>query len=157
MESHKHPRSSSRIRERHGRGGILRDILTMGARPIACLDSLASASWTPRACATSVDGVCARHRRLRQLHRIPTVGGETSFHRSYNGNILVKRLRPRRHHARRIFKGTPAASAIDHLRRIEDRRDGNPRRNGGETNWLEGGPMLSVYLILAILSIFLPA
>ena len=90
MESHNHP---SYIEPYQGAatgvGGILRDIFTMGARPIACLDSLRFGELTAPRMKYLVDGVVRGISGYGNCIGIPTVGGETSFHASYNGNILV--------------------------------------------------------------------
>jgi phosphoribosylformylglycinamidine synthase len=90
MESHNHP---SYIEPYQGAatgvGGILRDIFTMGARPIACLDSLRFGALDAPRMKYLVDGVVRGISGYGNCIGIPTVGGETSFHASYNGNILV--------------------------------------------------------------------
>ena len=81
MESHNHP---SYIEPYQGAatgvGGILRDVFTMGARPIACLNALSirrsRSSEDPSPCFRRR----CRHRRLRQFIGVPTVGGEVRFH-----------------------------------------------------------------------------
>ena len=90
IESHNHP---SFIEPRQGAatgvGGILRDIFTMGARPIASLDSLRFGPLDdPKhrtCCAASSTASAATATRVG----VATVGGETSFHECYRGNILV--------------------------------------------------------------------
>ena len=90
MESHNHP---SYIEPYQGAatgvGGILRDVFTMGARPIACLDSLRFGELSAPRMRSLVDGVVRGIGDYGNCVGIPTVGGETGFHRSYNGNILV--------------------------------------------------------------------
>src|SRR5437899_7605745 len=90
MESHNHP---SYIEPYQGAatgvGGILRDIFTMGARPIACLDSLRFGALDAPRMKYLVDGVVRGISGYGNCIGIPTIGGETSFHRSYNGNIPV--------------------------------------------------------------------
>src|SRR5216110_2187023 len=90
MESHNHP---SYIEPYQGAatgvGGILRDIFTMGARPIACLDSLRFGALDAPRMKYLVDGVVRGIAGYGNCIGIPTVGGETSFHACYNGNILV--------------------------------------------------------------------
>ena len=90
MESHNHP---SYIEPYQGAatgvGGILRDIFTMGARPIATLDSLRFGDLEAPRMRYLVDGVVRGISGYGNCIGIPTVGGETSFHSSYNGNILV--------------------------------------------------------------------
>lgn len=90
MESHNHP---SYIEPYQGAatgvGGILRDIFTMGARPIASLNSLrfgeTSHERTPYLFRGVVEGIADYGNKIG----VPTVGGEVFFDASYNGNILV--------------------------------------------------------------------
>ncbi|MHB0969829.1 MAG: phosphoribosylformylglycinamidine synthase subunit PurL [Thermoanaerobaculia bacterium] len=90
MESHNHP---SYIEPYQGAatgvGGILRDIFTMGARPIASLDSLRFGELSAPRMKYLLDGVVRGISGYGNCIGIPTVGGETSFHASCNGNILV--------------------------------------------------------------------
>ena len=70
MESHNHPSFIEPYQgAATGVGGILRDVFTMGARPIANLNALRFGSPTHPATRRIVDGVGAGHRRLRQLRR----------------------------------------------------------------------------------------
>src|SRR5205085_7341406 len=75
-----------------GVGGIVRDILTMGARPIAVMDSLrfgpADASDTARVLPGVVAGIAGYGNCLG----LPNIGGEIVFDPSYNGNPLVNAL-----------------------------------------------------------------
>ncbi len=90
MESRNHPSFIEPYQgAATGVGGILRDIFTMGARPIACLDSLRFGELDAPRMRHLVDGVVRGIGDYGNCVGIPTVGGETSFHRSYNGNILV--------------------------------------------------------------------
>ena len=111
MESHNHP---SYIEPYQGAatgvGGILRDVFTMGARPIAILDSLrfgelGTPGEVPRM-KYLVDGVVRGISGYGNCMGIPTVGGETSFHPSYNGNILVNAFALGVTKREKIFKGT---------------------------------------------------
>src|SRR6202158_6034497 len=90
MESHNHP---SYIEPYQGAatgvGGILRDVFTMGARPIASLDSLRFGELSAPRMRHLVDGVVRGIAGYGNCMGIPTVGGETTFHAGYNGNILV--------------------------------------------------------------------
>ena len=90
IESHNHP---SFIEPRQGAatgvGGILRDIFTMGARPIALMNSLRfGASDHPRT-RFLVNGVVDGISNYGNCTGVPTVGGEIYFDSCYNGNILV--------------------------------------------------------------------
>jgi phosphoribosylformylglycinamidine synthase subunit PurL len=93
MESHNHPSFIEPYQgAATGVGGIMRDVFTMGARPVANLNALRFGA--------------ADHPRTRQLLRgvvagiggygncvgVPTVGGEVNFHPAYNGNILVNAM-----------------------------------------------------------------
>jgi phosphoribosylformylglycinamidine synthase subunit PurL len=90
MESHNHP---SYIEPYQGAatgvGGILRDVFTMGARPIALMDSLRFGSLDAPRMRHLVDGVVRGIADYGNCVGVPTVGGETGFHSSYDGNILV--------------------------------------------------------------------
>ncbi len=93
MESHNHP---SYIEPYQGAatgiGGILRDVFTMGARPIANMNVLRFGE--PRHPRTKhlVDGVVAGIGGYGNCVGVPTVGGECTFHSAYNGNILVNAM-----------------------------------------------------------------
>jgi phosphoribosylformylglycinamidine synthase II len=90
MESHNHPSFIEPYQgSATGVGGILRDIFTMGARPIACLDSLRFGDLDAPRMRYLIDGVVRGIGGYGNCVGIPTVGGETGFHSSYNGNILV--------------------------------------------------------------------
>ena len=95
MESHNHPSAVEPFQgAATGVGGIIRDIFTMGARPVFLLNSL---RFGP------IEGVSANARQNRRLFRgvvagiahygncigVPTIGGEVAFDESYNGNPLV--------------------------------------------------------------------
>ncbi len=112
MESHNHPSFIEPYQgAATGVGGILRDVFTMGARPIACLDSLRFGEIEGERGARMrhlVDGVVRGIGDYGNCVGIPTVGGETGFHRSYNGNILVNAFALGVCRADRIF--TAAAS-----------------------------------------------
>src|SRR5512138_3161573 len=109
MESHNHP---SYIEPYQGAatgvGGILRDIFTMGARPIACLDSLRFGKPTHPKTRWLVEGVVAGIGGYGNCIGVPTVGGEVAFDESYDGNCLVNAFTVGVLRADRIFKGTAA-------------------------------------------------
>ncbi len=90
MESHNHP---SYIEPHQGAatgvGGILRDVFTMGARPIASLNSLRFGKPSHPRTADLVRGVSAGIGGYGNAIGVPTVGGETQFDEAYDGNILV--------------------------------------------------------------------
>jgi phosphoribosylformylglycinamidine synthase len=107
MESHNHPSFIEPYQgAATGVGGILRDIFTMGARPIACLDSLRFGELDAPRMRYLVDGVVRGISGYGNCIGIPTVGGETSFHSSYNGNILVNVFALGVTTRDKIFKGT---------------------------------------------------
>jgi len=93
MESHNHP---SMIEPYQGAttgvGGILRDIFTMGARPIALLNSLRFGNPSHPKTKHLVSGVVAGIAGYGNCMGIPTVGGEVYFDDCYNGNILVNAM-----------------------------------------------------------------
>ncbi len=93
MESHNHP---SYIEPYQGAatgvGGILRDVFTMGARPIACLNLLRFGSIDHPKTRHLVAGVVAGIGGYGNSFGVPTVGGSTAFHASYDGNILVNAM-----------------------------------------------------------------
>ena len=90
MESHNHPSFIEPYQgAATGVGGILRDIFTMGARPIALLDSLRFGGLDHGEEPASCQGRRRRHRGLRQCMGVPTVGGEIVFDDIYSQNPLV--------------------------------------------------------------------
>jgi len=93
MESHNHP---SYIEPYQGAatgvGGILRDVFTMGARPIANLNALRFGRPDHPKMKHLVQGVVAGIGGYGNCVGVPTVGGETNFHRAYDGNILVNAM-----------------------------------------------------------------
>ncbi|HVR28792.1 MAG TPA: phosphoribosylformylglycinamidine synthase subunit PurL [Thermoanaerobaculia bacterium] len=90
MESHNHPSFIEPYQgAATGVGGILRDVFTMGARPVACMDSLRFGEIGAPRMRHLVDGVVRGIGDYGNCVGVPTVGGETGFHPSYNGNILV--------------------------------------------------------------------
>jgi phosphoribosylformylglycinamidine synthase II len=107
MESHNHPSFIEPYQgAATGVGGILRDIFTMGARPIACLDSLRFGDLDAPRMRYLVDGVVRGIGGYGNCIGIPTVGGETSFQPCYNGNILVNAFALGVTRRDKIFKGT---------------------------------------------------
>ena len=90
MESHNHPSFIEPYQgAATGVGGILRDVFTMGARPIASLNSLRFGRLDAPRMRHLVDGVVRGIAGYGNCIGIPTVGGETTFHQGYDGNILV--------------------------------------------------------------------
>ncbi|WP_108886797.1 phosphoribosylformylglycinamidine synthase subunit PurL [Pseudoprimorskyibacter insulae] len=90
MESHNHP---SYIEPYQGAatgvGGILRDVFTMGARPIAAMNALSFGEKDHHKTRQLVHGVVEGVGGYGNCFGVPTVGGEVRFHPAYNGNCLV--------------------------------------------------------------------
>jgi phosphoribosylformylglycinamidine synthase len=109
MESHNHP---SYIEPYQGAatgvGGILRDVFTMGARPIASMNSLRFGDPAHPKTAYLLEGVVAGIGGYGNCMGVPTVGGEVMFHPSYNGNCLVNAFTLGILPADKIFRGTAA-------------------------------------------------
>ncbi len=93
MESHNHP---SYIEPYQGAatgvGGIMRDVFTMGARPIALLNALRFGDPSHPKTKRLVGGVVSGIGGYGNCVGVPTVAGETNFHRGYDGNILVNAM-----------------------------------------------------------------
>jgi len=90
MESHNHPSAVEPFQgAATGVGGILRDIFTMGARPIACLDSLRFGGLDDPRVRYLLDGVVSGIAFYGNCVGVPTVGGEVYFNDCYKGNPLV--------------------------------------------------------------------
>jgi phosphoribosylformylglycinamidine synthase subunit PurL len=111
MESHNHP---SYIEPYQGAatgvGGILRDIFTMGARPIACLNALSFGDPKHPKTRSLVSGIVAGIGGYGNSFGVPTVGGEVRFHRRYDGNCLVNAMAVGLADAAKIFYS--AASGV---------------------------------------------
>jgi phosphoribosylformylglycinamidine synthase subunit PurL len=106
MESHNHPSFIEPYQgAATGVGGILRDIFTMGARPIASLDSLRFGDLSAPRMKHLVDGVVRGIAGYGNCIGIPTLGGETTFHPAYNSNILVNVMNVGIVPRDRIFRG----------------------------------------------------
>ena len=114
IESHNHPSFIEPFQgAATGVGGILRDIFTMGARPVAGMDALFFGEIDAPRMRHLVDGVVRGIGGYANCVGIPTVGGQTTFHPCYNGNILVNAFalglarRERLAHARATGSGNP--------------------------------------------------
>ena len=93
IESHNHPSFIEPYQgSATGVGGILRDVFTMGARPIALLNALRFGSINHPLTKHLVSGVVKGIGGYGNCIGIPTVGGETNFNKSYDGNILVNAM-----------------------------------------------------------------
>ena len=106
IESHNHP---SYIEPTQGAatgvGGILRDVFSMGARPIASLDSIRFGPLEEPKHKMLLRGVVHGIGGYGNAVGVPTVGGETTFHPCYRGNILVNAFNLGLVEADRIFLG----------------------------------------------------
>ena len=93
MESHNHPSFIEPYQgAATGVGGILRDVFTMGARPIAALNALRFGSPDHPRTRHLVSGVVAGIGGYGNSFGVPTVGGAVGFHTRYDGNILVNAM-----------------------------------------------------------------
>jgi phosphoribosylformylglycinamidine synthase len=93
MESHNHPSFIEPYQgAATGVGGILRDVFTMGARPIANLNALRFGDPSLAVTKRVVDGVVRGIGGYGNCVGVPTVGGEVNFHPAYNGNPLVNAM-----------------------------------------------------------------
>ena len=105
MESHNHP---SYIEPYQGAatgvGGIMRDVFTMGARPIANMNALRFGAPDHAKTRHLVAGVVSGIGDYGNCMGVPTVGGETNFDARYNDNILVNAMTVGLVDAKRIFK-----------------------------------------------------
>ena len=112
MESHNHP---SYIEPYQGAGtgvgGILRDVFTMGARPIAALNALSFGAPEHPKTRHLVSGVVAGIGGYGNSFGVPTVGGQMRFHTRYDGNVLVNAMAVGLADADKIFYA--AASGVD--------------------------------------------
>jgi phosphoribosylformylglycinamidine synthase len=140
MESHNHP---SYIEPYQGAatgvGGILRDVFTMGARPIANLNALRFGRPDHPKMRHLIAGVVSGIGGYGNCVGVPTVGGEVNFHPAYDGNILVNAMTVG-------IARTATRSSIrrvrdrqsDRLCRLQDRPRRHPRRDHGERRFLGG-------------------
>ena len=118
MESHNHPSFIEPYQgAATGVGGILRDVFTMGARPIACLNLLRFGAPEHPRTRTLLAGVVAGIGGYGNSFGVPTVGGSIGFHARYNGNILVNAMAVGLARADQIFyaKATGVGNPIVYL------------------------------------------
>ena len=109
MESHNHPSFIEPYQgAATGVGGILRDVFTMGARPIANLNALRFGDPAHPKTRHLLAGVVAGIGGYGNCVGVPTVGGECEFHPAYNGNILVNAMTVGIAPANRIFYSAAA-------------------------------------------------
>ncbi len=113
MESHNHP---SYIEPYQGAatgvGGIMRDVFTMGARPVALLNALRFGDPSHPKTRRLVNGVVAGIGGYGNCVGVPTVAGETNFHRGYDGNILVNAMCVGLADADKIFYSAAPAAGL---------------------------------------------
>ncbi len=113
MESHNHP---SYIEPYQGAatgvGGIMRDVFTMGARPVALLNALRFGDPEHPKTRRLLAGVVAGIGGYGNCVGVPTVGGETNFHRGYDGNILVNAMCVGLADADKIFYSAAPAAGL---------------------------------------------
>src|SRR6201994_733673 len=113
MESHNHP---SYIEPYQGAatgvGGIMRDVFTMGARPVALLNALRFGAPDHPKTRRLVEGVVAGIGGYGNCVGVPTVAGETNFHPGYNGNILVNAMCVGLADADKIFYSAAPAAGL---------------------------------------------
>jgi phosphoribosylformylglycinamidine synthase len=113
MESHNHP---SYIEPYQGAatgvGGIMRDVFTMGARPIALLNALRFGDPSHPKTKRLVGGVVSGIGGYGNCVGVPTVAGETNFHRGYDGNILVNAMCVGLADADKIFYSAAPAAGL---------------------------------------------
>ena len=109
MESHNHPSFIEPYQgAATGVGGILRDVFTMGARPIANLNALRFGAPDAPRMTRIIDGVVRGIGGYGNCVGVPTVGGEVNFHPAYNGNPLVNAMTVGIAPADRIFLSAAA-------------------------------------------------
>lgn len=113
MESHNHP---SYIEPYQGAatgvGGIMRDVFTMGARPVALLNALRFGDPAHPKTKRLVAGVVAGIGGYGNCVGVPTVAGETNFHKGYDGNILVNAMCVGLADADKIFYSAAPAAGL---------------------------------------------
>jgi len=113
MESHNHPSFIEPYQgAATGVGGIMRDVFTMGARPIALLNALRFGSPEHPRTRRLVSGVVAGIGGYGNCVGVPTVGGETNFHAGYDGNILVNAMCVGLADADKIFYSAAPAAGL---------------------------------------------
>ncbi len=109
MESHNHPSFIEPYQgAATGVGGIMRDVFTMGARPIANMNALRFGRPDHPKTGHLVSGVIAGIAGYGNCMGVPTVGGETNFHAAYDGNILVNAMTVGLAETKKIFYSAAA-------------------------------------------------
>jgi phosphoribosylformylglycinamidine synthase len=114
MESHNHPSFIEPYQgAATGVGGIMRDVFTMGARPIAMMNSLRFGAPDHPKTRHLVSGVVAGIGGYGNCMGVPTIGGEVNFHSAYNGNILVNAMCVGLARQDKIFKSAAKGAGND--------------------------------------------
>jgi phosphoribosylformylglycinamidine synthase len=142
MESHNHPSFIEPYQgAATGVGGIMRDVFTMGARPIASLNSLRFGSPTHPRTAELLRGVVAGIGGYGNSIGVPTVGGELQFDEAYDGNILVNAFTCGVARTDRIFYGRASGIGNSVLYiGAKTGRDGIHGATMASDEFSEGGP-----------------
>ena len=113
MESHNHPSFIEPYQgAATGVGGIMRDVFTMGARPIALLNALRFGDPSHPKTKRLVAGVVSGIGGYGNCVGVPTIAGETNFHRGYDGNILVNAMCVGLADADKIFYSAAPAAGL---------------------------------------------
>ena len=111
IESHNHPSFIEPYQgAATGVGGILRDVFTMGARPVANLNALRFGSPANEKTKHLLSGVVAGIGGYGNCIGVPTIGGEVDFHSAYNGNNLVNAMTVGIAQSNKIFYSAAAGS-----------------------------------------------
>ena len=134
MESHNHPSFIEPYQgAATGVGGIMRDVFTMGARPIAMMNALRFGEPSHPKTRHLVEGVVRGIGGYGNCMGVPTVGGEVNFHRSYNGNILVNAMCVGlARHGQDFPLGRQGRGQSGRLYRLEDGPRRHPWRHHGD-------------------------
>ena len=115
-----------------GVGGILRDVFTMGARPIANMNALRFGRPDHPKMRHLIAGVVHGIGGYGNCVGVPTVGGEVNFHPAYDGNILVNAMTVGIADQDKIFYSAASRHRqSDRLCRLQDRPRRHPRRDDG--------------------------
>jgi phosphoribosylformylglycinamidine synthase len=149
MESHNHPSFIEPYQgAATGVGGILRDVFTMGARPIAALNALRFGAPDHPRTRHLVAGVAAGIGGYGNSFGVPTVGGSVGFHTRYDGNILVNAmavgLARRTRSSTRPRRASGTRSCISARKRAETASMAPPWRRPSSTMRREKRPTVQV-------------
>ena len=133
MESHNHPSYIEPFQgAATGVGGIMRDVFTMGARPVANMNALRFGAPDHPKTRHLVDGVVAGIAHYGNCTGVPTIGGETNFDAGYNNNILVNAMCVGlAQTGQDLLLGRQGRRPAGRLRRLENGPRRHPRRDDG--------------------------